>query len=71
MMRGRARDSTETDCGHQQFFARLMPCSPVMLAWELTKKFEEFLRGKPAELIEWTNARSLILYRARLGHESR
>ncbi len=59
-MMGRwASDSQETDCDHQRFFARPRPCSPVMLAWELTKKFEEFLRGKPAELIELTKARSL------------
>ena len=31
----------------------------VVLARELTKKFEEFLRGKPAELAELTKKRSL------------
>lgn len=31
----------------------------VVLARELTKKFEEFLRGKPAELLEVTKKRSL------------
>ncbi len=31
----------------------------VVLARELTKKFEEFLRGKPAELLEITRKRSL------------
>ena len=37
----------------------VMPERMVVLARELTKKFEEFLRGKPAELIELTKARSL------------
>lgn len=37
----------------------VMPERTVVLARELTKKFEEFLRGKPAELIELTKARSL------------
>ncbi len=32
--------------------AELFPDRPVVLARELTKRFEEFLRGKPAELIE-------------------
>jgi 16S rRNA (cytidine1402-2'-O)-methyltransferase len=32
---------------------------PVVLARELTKKFEEFLRGKPADLIAATAKRSL------------
>ena len=32
---------------------------PVVLARELTKKFEEFLRGTPAELLELTQKRSL------------
>src|SRR5258706_9274919 len=31
----------------------------IVLARELTKKFEEFLRGKPAELLEQTKKRSL------------
>jgi 16S rRNA C1402 (ribose-2'-O) methylase RsmI len=31
----------------------------VVLARELTKKFEEFLRGKPAELLEIARKRSL------------
>src|SRR3984957_11336544 len=31
----------------------------VVLARELTKKFEEFLRGKPAELLAFTKKRSL------------
>jgi hypothetical protein len=31
----------------------------VVLARELTKKFEEFLRGKPAELLEIAQKRSL------------
>jgi 16S rRNA (cytidine1402-2'-O)-methyltransferase len=32
--------------------ADLFPDRPVVLARELTKKFEEFLRGNPAELLE-------------------
>ena len=59
MVRWRARDSAVTACGHQRFFARPMPCSPVMLARELTKKFEEFLRGKPAKMLEHAKQRSL------------
>ena len=35
------------------------PERTVVLARELTKKFEEYLRGKPAELIEATRNRSL------------
>ena len=35
------------------------PEREVVLARELTKKFEEFLRGKPAALLEVTNQRSL------------
>jgi len=35
------------------------PDRKVVLARELTKKFEEYLRGKPAELIEATRNRSL------------
>jgi 16S rRNA (cytidine1402-2'-O)-methyltransferase len=31
----------------------------VVLARELTKKFEEFLRGKPAQLLEIAQKRSL------------
>ena len=37
----------------------VFPERQVVLARELTKKFEEFLRGKPAELIEQTKKRSL------------
>ena len=37
----------------------VFPEREVVLARELTKKFEEFLRGKPAELIEITKKRSL------------
>jgi 16S rRNA (cytidine1402-2'-O)-methyltransferase len=37
----------------------VFPERPVVLARELTKKFEEFLRGKPAELLEITKKRSL------------
>ena len=39
--------------------AELMPDRDVVLARELTKKFEEFLRGKPAELIAHTKTRAL------------
>jgi 16S rRNA (cytidine1402-2'-O)-methyltransferase len=39
--------------------AEIFPDRHVVLARELTKKFEEFLRGKPAELIEQTKTRSL------------
>ena len=35
------------------------PERDVVLARELTKKFEEFLRGKPAELLEIAKKRSL------------
>jgi 16S rRNA (cytidine1402-2'-O)-methyltransferase len=35
------------------------PARDVVLARELTKKFEEFLRGKPAELLAITAKRSL------------
>lgn len=38
--------------------AELMPERPVVLARELTKKFEEFLRGTPALLLERTRGRS-------------
>jgi len=37
----------------------VFPEREVVLARELTKKFEEFLRGKPAELIEITKKRPL------------
>src|SRR4051812_31377293 len=37
----------------------IYPERPVVLARELTKKFEEFLRGTPAELIEVARRRSL------------
>ena len=39
--------------------ADIFPESHVVLARELTKKFEEFLRGKPAELLATARARSL------------
>jgi 16S rRNA (cytidine1402-2'-O)-methyltransferase len=39
--------------------AEIFPDRQVVLARELTKKFEEFLRGKPAELIDQTKTRSL------------
>jgi len=39
--------------------SEIMPERQVVLARELTKKFEEFLRGKPAELLELTKKRSL------------
>ena len=35
------------------------PDRQVVLARELTKKFEEFLRGTPPELLELTKKRSL------------
>src|SRR5213592_2337134 len=38
--------------------AETFPERQVVLARELTKKFEEFLRGKPAELLEITKKRS-------------
>lgn len=37
----------------------VFPEHDVVLARELTKKFEEFLRGKPAELLEMAKKRSL------------
>jgi 16S rRNA (cytidine1402-2'-O)-methyltransferase len=37
----------------------VFPGRQIVLARELTKKFEEFLRGTPAELIELTKKRSL------------
>jgi 16S rRNA (cytidine1402-2'-O)-methyltransferase len=39
--------------------AEVMPERRVVLARELTKKFEEFLRGTPAELIAATKGRAL------------
>lgn len=39
--------------------AEVMPDRSVVLARELTKKFEEFLRGSPAELLEMTKGRVL------------
>lgn len=39
--------------------AEVFPEREVVLARELTKKFEEFLRGTPAQLIEVTQKRSL------------
>jgi 16S rRNA (cytidine1402-2'-O)-methyltransferase len=39
--------------------AELMPDRQVVLARELTKRFEEFLRGAPAELLARTTQRSL------------
>ena len=37
----------------------VFPERQIVLARELTKKFEEYLRGKPAELIALTQKRSL------------
>lgn len=37
----------------------VMPGRTIVLARELTKRFEEYLRGTPAELIEATKCRSL------------
>lgn len=37
----------------------VFPEREVVLARELTKKFEEFLRGKPSELMEMTKKRAL------------
>ena len=39
--------------------ADVLPDRDVVLARELTKRFEEFLRGKPAELIQQVQGRSL------------
>jgi 16S rRNA (cytidine1402-2'-O)-methyltransferase len=39
--------------------AEVFPDREVVLARELTKKFEEFLRGKPSELLALTRERSL------------
>jgi 16S rRNA (cytidine1402-2'-O)-methyltransferase len=37
----------------------VFPNRTVVLARELTKKFEEYLRGQPAELVALTRQRSL------------
>jgi len=37
----------------------IFPGRPVVLARELTKKFEEYLGGTPAELLELSRKRSL------------
>jgi 16S rRNA (cytidine1402-2'-O)-methyltransferase len=37
----------------------IFPERPIVLARELTKKFEEFLRGNPAELLEQLQKRSI------------
>jgi 16S rRNA (cytidine1402-2'-O)-methyltransferase len=37
----------------------IFPDRPIVLARELTKKFEEFLRGNPAELLEQLRKRSI------------
>ncbi len=42
-----------------QELVEIMPARQVVLARELTKKFEEYLRGTPAELIAITEKRSL------------
>ena len=39
--------------------SEIFPNGSVVLARELTKRFEEFLRGKPDELLELTRKRSL------------
>ena len=39
--------------------SEVLPNRDVVLARELTKKFEEFLRGKPAELLAIAQKRSL------------
>lgn len=39
--------------------AEIMPERPVVLARELTKKFEEFLRGTPVELVSQLQNRSI------------
>lgn len=56
--------------------AETMPDRPVVLARELTKKFEEFLRGKPLELATLAAQRSLkgefvVLIGAAGGSDSR
>jgi 16S rRNA (cytidine1402-2'-O)-methyltransferase len=38
---------------------QVFPERPVVIARELTKKFEEFLQGRPGELMEQTRQRSL------------
>ena len=46
----------------EKFLAELsevFPATTVVLARELTKKFEEFLRGTPADLLEMAKKRSL------------
>lgn len=40
-------------------FSEVVPDRTVVLARELTKKFEEFLRGKPAELLALARKRTL------------
>ena len=53
----------------------VFPNLPVVLARELTKKFEEFLRGTPAELQELLRTRSVkgefvvLVARAKTGHQ--
>jgi 16S rRNA (cytidine1402-2'-O)-methyltransferase len=37
----------------------IFPDQPVVLARELTKKFEEYVRGTAAELLDWVGNRSL------------
>jgi 16S rRNA (cytidine1402-2'-O)-methyltransferase len=39
--------------------SEVFPDAHVVLARELTKKFEEFLRGTPAQLLELIKSRSL------------
>jgi 16S rRNA (cytidine1402-2'-O)-methyltransferase len=39
--------------------SEVFPERQIVLARELTKKFEEFLRGKPAELLTVAQKRSL------------
>jgi 16S rRNA (cytidine1402-2'-O)-methyltransferase len=39
--------------------SEIFPDAQVVLARELTKKFEEFLRGKPGELLQLIKSRSL------------
>ena len=41
-----------------QELAEILPQRPVVLARELTKKFEEFLRGAPADLMEHFSRRA-------------
>ena len=48
----------------------IFPDRPVVLARELTKKFEEFLRGTPAELLEQLRKRSIKgEFVAIIGHQ--